>query len=91
MLAAENELQLAPKPVGEKLSGQRLLSGIITWHVWGHFNTNGCLRLLCDLDFDDVIVTSPVKSLDIGVCFLLFEAQWSTTSFWYYHLDIKFR
>jgi hypothetical protein len=31
MLAAQNELQLAPKPVGEKLSGQRLLSGIITW------------------------------------------------------------
>ena len=32
MLAAQNELQLPPKPVGEKLSGpQRLLSDIITW------------------------------------------------------------
>ena len=32
MLAAQNELQLPPKPVGEKLNGpQRLLSDIITW------------------------------------------------------------
>jgi hypothetical protein len=32
MLAAQNELQLPLKPVGEKLSGpQRLLSDIITW------------------------------------------------------------
>jgi hypothetical protein len=32
MLATQNELQLPPKPVGEKLNGpQRLLSDIITW------------------------------------------------------------
>jgi hypothetical protein len=31
MLAAQNELQLPPKPVGEKLSEPRLHSDIITW------------------------------------------------------------